>query len=142
MVNSVHSFVGHNFDWKKAHVINATDINAYTTGDTVSAESTIRETTSDLPIRAPRKADAPVSDSGKPDLRITAPRKPGLHNRLIREEGGTRVYALNEFGYKRHIANPEVFNSYGFKWEDIAEVSITGMDNYSESLLIRDVYYT
>ncbi len=81
-VNSVESFAGHNFDWKKVHVINDTDIKAYTTGDTVAAESTIRETTSDLPIRAPRKADAPVSDSGKPDLRITAPKKPGLPNKL------------------------------------------------------------
>jgi len=59
-------------------------------------------------------------------------------DKLIREKGGIRVYVLNEFGYKRHIANPEVFNSYGFKWEDIAEVSITEMDNYSESLLIRE----
>jgi len=81
-VNSAESFAGHNFDWKKVHVINDTDIKAYTIGDTVAVESTIRETTSALPIRAPRKADAPVSDSGKPDLRITAPKKSDLPNKL------------------------------------------------------------
>ena len=67
-------------------------------------------------------------------------------NNLVRQEGDTRVYAINDAGYKRHIANPEVFNSYGFKWEDIATITKEEVDNYGESYLIREandpkVYY-
>lgn len=60
-------------------------------------------------------------------------------NNLVRQEGDIKVYAINDAGYKRHISNPEVFRSYGFKWEDIATITKEEMDNYQESYLIREV---
>ncbi len=60
-------------------------------------------------------------------------------NNLVRQEGDFKVYAINDAGYKRHIASPEVFNSYGFRWEDIATVSKEEMDNYEVSYLVREV---
>ena len=60
-------------------------------------------------------------------------------NNLIRESGDIKVYALNDAGYKRHIINPVVFESYGFQWEDVAEVSNDEVTSYSDSNLIRQV---
>jgi len=58
-------------------------------------------------------------------------------NNLIRKEGAPEVYALNDKGYKRHILNIEVFNSYGFSWDDIAEVSVEEFEQHPTSRLVR-----
>jgi hypothetical protein len=58
-------------------------------------------------------------------------------NNLIRKEGSAEVYALNDNGYKRHIRNIEVFNSYGFSWNDVAVISAAEFTQYPESRLVR-----
>ena len=73
------------------------------------------------------------------DIKVVNPamaKKMELNN-LIRMEEDIKVYALNDFGYKRHIFNPTVFKSYGFKWDDVASVSYEEITNYSESYLVR-----
>lgn len=57
--------------------------------------------------------------------------------KLLRAEGDPKVYYLTEKGYKRHIPSPEVFNSYGNKWENVITVSATEIGFYSDSGLIR-----
>lgn len=59
-------------------------------------------------------------------------------NNLVRMEGDIKVYALNDFGYKRHIINPSIFNSYGLKWDDVVTVSAKEIDSYPESYLVRE----
>ena len=58
-------------------------------------------------------------------------------NNLIRQEGAPEVYALNDNGYKRYIRNIEVFNSYGFSWDDVAVISAAEFTQYPESRLVR-----
>jgi len=58
-------------------------------------------------------------------------------NNLVRTEGDAKVYALNDFGHKRHILNLDVFNSYNFKWEDVAVIAKEEISSYPESSLIR-----
>jgi len=56
---------------------------------------------------------------------------------LVRAVGDYKVYHLTESGLKRHVPSVEVFNSYGYKWENVKEVSATECNAYSESILIR-----
>jgi len=62
-----------------------------------------------------------------------------LMNNLVRVEGSIEVYALNDNGYKRHIKDPDVFDSYGFKWSDIAPITNVEIENYPENRLVREV---
>jgi len=67
------------------------------------------------------------------------------YNNLIRADG-TKVYALNDLGYKRHILNPDIFSSYNLKWEDIADINQTEFANYPDCNLARQagdlkIYY-
>lgn len=67
------------------------------------------------------------------------------YNNLIRADG-TKVYALNDLGYKRHIFNPDIFNSYNLSWDDVADINQTELENYPDSNLVRQagdekVYY-
>lgn len=57
--------------------------------------------------------------------------------KLLRIDGGSRVYYITEAGYKRHIINPQVFLSYGNKWEDIIDVSFETLNSYPDNPLIR-----
>lgn len=57
---------------------------------------------------------------------------------LIRVAGTPEVYQL-AINTKRHIPNPEVFNSYQYGWDNIMEVSQTEADAYSDIVLIRAV---
>ncbi len=53
---------------------------------------------------------------------------------LIRGPDGIKVYIINQYGYKRHIFNPVVFEMYGhLKWEDIKEVSQQTLDSFTTS---------
>ncbi len=56
---------------------------------------------------------------------------------LVRAVGDYKVYYLTESGLKRHIPSIEVFNSCGYKWENVKEVSSTEFNAYSENTLIR-----
>jgi hypothetical protein len=47
------------------------------------------------------------------------------------------VYYLTENGLKRHIPSPEVFNSYGNKWENVVEISSSELNAYLDSVLIK-----
>ncbi|MDP3792725.1 MAG: lysyl oxidase family protein [bacterium] len=58
-------------------------------------------------------------------------------NNLIRLTGTNEVYIINDVGYKRHILNSEVFRSYGFIVNDIADINSTEFASYPESNLIR-----
>lgn len=58
-------------------------------------------------------------------------------NNLIRLEGTSKVFALNDEGYKRHIASVEVFNSYGLRWEDIADISAAEFARYPDARVVR-----
>lgn len=55
---------------------------------------------------------------------------------LLRVEGDPKVYIV-ERGLKRHIPNPESFNSYSYKWEDIVEVSAVHLAGYKDAALMR-----
>lgn len=58
---------------------------------------------------------------------------------LIRLKGTEEVYLLNDLGYKRHIPNPEVFQSYGFIAPDIADINQAEFSSYPVSSLIRRI---
>lgn len=57
--------------------------------------------------------------------------------RLARATGNPKVYYLTEGGFKRWIPNPEVFNSYNNKWEDVVELEAIVLNTYPNSDLIR-----
>lgn len=66
-------------------------------------------------------------------------------NNLIRADG-VGVYALNDFGYKRHLRSPDILASYSFGWNDITDISEVEFAQYPEARLVRiagnpDVYY-
>lgn len=58
------------------------------------------------------------------------------NNNLIRLIGTEEVYAINDMGYKRHILNPEIFNSYRFTPADIADINQTEFATYPDTNLI------
>ncbi|MEK7084061.1 MAG: PQQ-dependent sugar dehydrogenase, partial [Patescibacteria group bacterium] len=55
---------------------------------------------------------------------------------LIRLSGTNKIYALNDFGFRRHILNPEIFSSYGWTMKDVATINETEFSSYPESDLI------
>jgi len=57
---------------------------------------------------------------------------------LIRFPDDPKVYVVGK-GLIRHIPNPKVFQSYGFKWEDIVTVSSTELKEYGQANLIRGI---
>ncbi len=59
------------------------------------------------------------------------------NNNLIRLIEKEEVYAVNNMGYRRHILNPDIFNSYTFTVADIADINQTEFESYPESNLIR-----
>jgi hypothetical protein len=61
-----------------------------------------------------------------------------IYNNLVRV-GGVKVYALNDVGYKRHIFNPDIFDSYGLSWADVADINNTEFGFYPDCNLIKQV---
>lgn len=55
---------------------------------------------------------------------------------LIRRQGTSEVFLVNEQGYSRHILNPEVFASYGFTPDDVADVNDFDFASYGRGDLI------
>ena len=55
---------------------------------------------------------------------------------LIRVEGDSRVYVIVN-NFKRHIPNPSVFNSYGYKWSDIKTVPAGELAKFQVTTLMR-----
>ncbi|OHB18583.1 MAG: hypothetical protein A2666_01260 [Parcubacteria group bacterium RIFCSPHIGHO2_01_FULL_47_10b] len=56
---------------------------------------------------------------------------------LLRVSGLPEVHYLTESGRIRHIPTPEIFGSYGNKWNDIIEISAGELSIYRKSKLIR-----
>lgn len=56
---------------------------------------------------------------------------------LIRSAGEAPVYILSSAGYKRHLPNPEVFESYNFKWSDIVEVGSFWVSSFPNILVLQ-----
>ena len=57
------------------------------------------------------------------------------HN-LVRGVDAT-VYALNAYGYKRAIHSREVFEAYGFLWDDVAAVSAGELESFPDASFIQ-----
>lgn len=55
---------------------------------------------------------------------------------LGRVEGDDKVYVLGS-GVKRHIPNPDVFNTSGYDWAEIIEVTPVELAEYAQSGLVR-----
>jgi len=59
-------------------------------------------------------------------------------NNLVRIKDKPEVYALSDSGYKRHIHNPDIFNSYQLSWDDVADINETELANYPDCNLIKE----
>lgn len=59
-------------------------------------------------------------------------------NNLVRVKDKLEVYALSDNGYKRHIHNPDIFNSYNLSWDDVADINETELAGYSDCNLIKE----
>jgi len=57
--------------------------------------------------------------------------------KLTRATNDPKIYYLTENGLKRWIPTIEIFNSYNNKWEDVIELSLTELNAYPDSILIR-----
>ncbi|PIY78436.1 MAG: hypothetical protein COY82_02515 [Parcubacteria group bacterium CG_4_10_14_0_8_um_filter_35_7] len=57
--------------------------------------------------------------------------------KLVKTENDSNVYYITEKGLKRHLPSPEVFLSYGYKWEDIITVSQTELNSYHNNELVK-----
>ncbi len=58
------------------------------------------------------------------------------YSSLVKSPSDPKVYFINENGTKRHIPNPQVFESYGYKWSDIVEIEKTELDAYTQTRLL------
>lgn len=57
---------------------------------------------------------------------------------LIRGPDGIKVYIVNDFGYRRHIFNPAIFNMYRhFTWKSVKDVTQDVIEAYKVSDLYR-----
>jgi hypothetical protein len=68
-----------------------------------------------------------------------------LTSNLLRAISDTRVYQIIN-NLKHWIPNPQTFNSYGFDWQKIQEVTESKLDDYARAKLLRSegdikVYY-
>lgn len=55
---------------------------------------------------------------------------------LAKDPNNPEVYFISENGTKRHIPNPQIFESYNYKWSDIIEIAKTEIDAYTQTILI------
>lgn len=57
---------------------------------------------------------------------------------LVKTENDQKVYSVNDLGFKKHIVNPDVFNSYpDNKWSDIVTISPAEINAFPETTLIK-----
>jgi len=49
---------------------------------------------------------------------------------LIRAEQDSKVYVIEDNGFKKHIPSAEAFNSYGYQWQDIIVVKPQDLSQY------------
>jgi glucose/arabinose dehydrogenase len=56
---------------------------------------------------------------------------------LIKSTSSPTVYILNDAGFRRGIVSMEIFNSYGLKLQDVAEISESDLVNYPETDLVK-----
>ncbi len=57
--------------------------------------------------------------------------------RIVKEKNQSAIYLVNENGYKRRIANPVIFGSYGRSLKDIPEIERELLDFLPSSDIIR-----
>lgn len=55
---------------------------------------------------------------------------------LVRQQDTSEVFLVNEHGYYRHILNQDIFASYGFMAEDVADINEIDFASYNKSDLI------
>jgi glucose/arabinose dehydrogenase len=56
---------------------------------------------------------------------------------VVRVQGGTDVYLLNEAGYRRRVLNPAILTSYGLTGAHIAEISALELASHPDTTLIQ-----
>lgn len=57
---------------------------------------------------------------------------------LVKTENNQKVYSVNDLGFKKHIINPDVFNSYpNNKWSDVVTISPAEINALPEATLIK-----
>lgn len=57
--------------------------------------------------------------------------------KLVKAENDPRVYYITNTGFKKHILNPDVFSSYGNKWEDVVTVAADQVNALPSVKLIK-----
>ncbi len=55
----------------------------------------------------------------------------------IKVENNPTVYIIQNDKYKIAIPNEKIFFSYGFKWQDVRQVRLEELQNYTDTLYIR-----
>ena len=121
-ITSGQAFNDLDYSWSNVKVIGADQLSAYPEGSSINKASDIEE-----------RGQADPSELQEGDL--------------IRGPDGIKVYIINEYGYKRHIYNPDIFNLYGhLKWENIKAVNQDALNSYQTSALFTpassdDIYY-
>jgi hypothetical protein len=58
------------------------------------------------------------------------------NNYLIKLKGDKKIWKL-EGNIKRLIPNPDIFNAYGFKWQDIETVNWPEFNAYAEGTPLK-----
>lgn len=73
------------------------------------------------------------------DVRVVSSGTVGQYDRLrlVREGSDARIYYLTEGGLRREIPNPEVFNSYGNRWEDVVSIGSAELNAYPSVRFMR-----
>ncbi|MFA7171180.1 MAG: chitobiase/beta-hexosaminidase C-terminal domain-containing protein, partial [Candidatus Paceibacterota bacterium] len=71
---------------------------------------------------------------------------PDYEDNLIRTIGDYKVYLVVN-GVRRHIPNPEIFLDYGFKWDEVVDVTQETVNKYRQANLLKEsridgIYYT
>ncbi len=56
--------------------------------------------------------------------------------RLVREPGGSNIYYINDQGYRHLIPSPEIFLSYGNKWQEVRAITHSELISFPETFYI------
>lgn len=97
----------------------------------------------EAPAPAPsEKAVEPATEASEVVMPISQPEvastklKPSVM--LIRAQGDPRVYVIHN-NIKKHIPSADVFNSYGYSWQDVQEVLSEVASGYKMANLIKKI---
>ncbi len=87
-------------------------------------------------VVAPEQPKKEPAASKSETVTETATEMPKLSVVLIRAEGDQMVYVVRN-NLKRHIPSAEVFNSYGYSWQDVKAVAPVAVSAYRTVNLVR-----